>query len=178
MAARAIKNHPLLLSGATELKVGSIFLKPQEYLVPHVSNWPQNDLMRTVDGLVVGMVLWLASFVYGAIHASAWDAYFPTVVEMWLWRISSTYIAFCGGLWILLNRLAKKWTPLDNFWNRWVDGRCNWWQYAIILPLVVICGFSFFIARGYLVLEAFISLRSQPTSIYDTPSWSQAFPHF
>lgn len=35
-------------------------------LVRRVWNWPSDDLLRHVGGLVVGMVLWLACLAYGA----------------------------------------------------------------------------------------------------------------
>ena len=47
------------------------------------------------------MVLWLANFCYGGIHAAAWNDHFPSEVEKWLWRSSASYIGFCGGLWVV-----------------------------------------------------------------------------
>lgn len=59
-----------------------------------------------------------------------------------------------------------------------MDGKKAWWQYLLISTTVIFCGTSFILARMYIVLEAFVSIRQLPAAAYDTPSWSQVFPHF
>lgn len=151
---------------------------PEELLVARVQNWPWDDLLRDVGGLVVGLVLWLANFGYGAIHATAWNDYFPTQTEQWLWRSSAVYIGFCGGLWVILNYVAQAYKPLNEFWEKWMDGKKRGWQNVLIGIPVVICGASLLFARAFLVIEAFVSVRELPASAYVTPAWSQVFPHF
>ncbi|KAI4135952.1 MAG: hypothetical protein LQ341_005821 [Variospora aurantia] len=150
---------------------------PEELLVARVQNWPWDDLLRDVGGLVVGLVLWLANFGYGAIHAAAWNDHFPTTAEKWLWRSSAVYIGFCGGLWIILNYMAQAYRPLNEFWEKWMDGKKKAWQNALIGIPVVLCGASLLFARAFLVIEAFVSVRELPASAYVTPAWSQVFPH-
>ena len=152
--------------------------QPAPLVVQNVQNWPSDDLLRNFSGLMVGMVLWMLNFLYGAIHASAWNNHFPTAVEMWFWRISATYIAFCGGLWIILNYAALIYPPLNEFWERWMDGISTWFYLAVLGSAVFVCGFSFCVARGFILVEAFISVRNLSTAAYDTPSWTQIFPHF
>jgi hypothetical protein len=36
---------------------------------------------------------------------------------------------------------------------------------------------SLAMARVYIVVEAFLSLRSMPATVYETPNWPQWFPH-
>ncbi|MCJ1311237.1 hypothetical protein MMC25_004908 [Agyrium rufum] len=153
-------------------------LKAEEFLVNNVQNWPLNDLLRDVGSLGVGMMLWAASFVYGAIHAAAWNDHFPTVTEKWLWKASAVYIGFCGGLWIILNYLAQKLGSVNRFWDRWMEGQTRWCHYIIFGVPVVVCGSSFLFARVFIVVEAFINLRELPMTAYDTPNWEQVFPHF
>jgi len=155
-----------------------LHLKPEQLVADHIKNWPSNDLLRTVDGLIVGMVLWLANFCYGGIHAAAWNDHFPSVPEKWLWRASSSYIGFCGGLWVILNLLVARYRKLNDFWEHWMDGKKSWWQNFGIGVLVFICGFSLVLARFYIVLEAFLSIREMPVSAYQTPEWTDVFPHF
>lgn len=155
-----------------------LHFKSEEYLVQRVRNWPSDDLLRDVGGLVVGMVLWLACLAYGAVHLSAWNDHFPTVAEQWLWRSSSLYIGFCGGLWIVLNYLAQSFGPLNAFWEKWMDGGGRWWQNILIGIPVVVCGVSLILARAFIVIEAFISIRELPAAAYETPTWTQVFPHF
>jgi hypothetical protein len=148
----------------------------EQFLVKRVSKWPSEDLLRTVGGLV-GMILWASNLFYGGIHLTAWNYYFPTVAERWLWRSSSIYISFCGGFWIILNYMVYRLPRLNNFWDSWMDGMKGWLQDAVLGSLVMICGLSFILARGYIVLEAFVSIRQLPRAAYDTPSWSQIWPH-
>ncbi|KAI4869476.1 hypothetical protein F4820DRAFT_455816 [Hypoxylon rubiginosum] len=51
-----------------------VHFRAEQLAADHVRNWPSNDLLRSVDGLV-----------------------------LWLWRISAVYVGFCGGLWVALN---------------------------------------------------------------------------
>ena len=181
LAASAIQTYPAIkkhyLAKSHQLD-RCLHFKSEELLVPRVQNWPWDDLLRNVGGLIVGMILWLACFAYGSIHAAAWNDHFPSPVEKWIWRSSSLYIAFCGGLWIVLNYIVLSNKTLNTFWERWMDGGGKWWQNVIISIPVVICGGSLILARAFIVIEAFVSIRELPAGAYDTPTWSQVFPHF
>ena len=155
-----------------------IHFRPAPLIVENVQNWPSDDLLRNVSGLLVGVVLWTLNFLYGGIHATAWNAHFPTAAEKWLWRTSAAYIGFCGSLWIVLNYLTILYPPLNEFWERWMDGISSWFYFAVLGSLVCICGLLFIFARGFIVTEAFISIRSLEAAAYDTPDWTQVFPHF
>ncbi|KAI1393447.1 uncharacterized protein F4822DRAFT_423916 [Hypoxylon trugodes] len=144
----------------------------------HVQNWPSNDLLRNVDSLVVGMVLWLANLCYGGIHAVGWNEHFPTTAESWLWRASALYIGFCGGLWVALNLMVAKIPTLNEFWEHWMDGKKTWWQNLGLGIVVFLCGFSLVLARMFIVVEAIISIRELPAAAYQTPEWTDLFPHF
>ena len=171
----AIREHYLFHSHHEDR---CLHFRSEELLVRRVRNWPSDDLLRDVGGLVVGMVLWLACLAYGAVHLSAWNDHFPTVAEQWLWRSSSLYIGFCGGLWIVLNYLAQSFGPLNAFWEKWMDGGGRWWQNLLIGIPVLVCGVSLILARAFIVIEAFISIRELSAAAYDTPTWTQVFPHF
>lgn len=171
----AIREHHLFHSHREDR---CLHFKSEEFMVRRVRNWPSDDLLRDVGGLVVGMVLWLACLAYGAVHLSAWNDHFPTVAEQWLWRSSSLYIGFCGGLWIVLNYLAQSISQLNAFWEKWMDGGGRWWQNLLIGVPVLVCGVSLILARAFIVVEAFISIRELPAAAYDTPIWTQVFPHF
>lgn len=181
LASSAVQQYPALLDETpahSHHNGGCIHIKTEELLTCRVQNWPWDGLLRDVGGLVVGLILWLANFAYGALHAAAWNEHFPTVAEKWLWRSSSVYIGFCGGLWIVLNYAAQAYQPLNEFWEKWMDGGGRRWQNLVLGFPVCICGLSLLFARGFIVIEAFISIRSLPAAAYDTPTWSQIFPHF
>lgn len=155
-----------------------IHLRPEQLVADHIQNWPSNDLLRSVGGLIVGMVLWLANFCYGGIHAAAWNDSFPSSAEKWIWRASASYIGFCGGLWVVLNFLVGRYPRLNSFWERWMDGEKSRWQSISLGVVVFLCGFSLMLARVFIVLEAFISIRELPEGAYQTPQWTNVFPHF
>ena len=173
----AIREHHLFHSHYDD-QGQCLHFRSEELLVAHVQNWPWDDLLRNVGGLVVGMILWLACFVYGAVHIAAWNDHFPSVAEKWLWRSSSAYIGFCGGLWVVLNYGAQAYRPFNAFWEKWMDGGGRWWQNILISVPVIVCGFSLILARAFIVIEAFVSIRELPAGAYDTPTWTQVFPHF
>lgn len=157
LASEAIKTYPAIRQHYvfhSHARDRCLHFKTEELLVSRVQNWPWDDLLRSVDGLVVGMVLWLACFVYGSIHLAAWNDHFPSMLERWLWRSSSLYIAFCGGLWTLLNYITRSYKPLNAFWERWMDGGGRWWHNILISVPVVVCGFSLIFARAFIVIEA------------------------
>lgn len=180
LAASAIDTYPTIKEhylSYSHHQGQCLHFRSEEMLVSRVQNWPWDDLLRNVNGLVVGMILWLACLAYGAIHLTAWNVHFPTVAEQWLWRSSSLYIGFCGGLWIILNYLTQAYQPLNNFWDSWMDGGGTWWQNIIIGVPVIICRLSLVFARAFVVVEAFVSIRELPVGAYETPTWTQVFPH-
>ena len=155
-----------------------VHFKSQQLVASHSRNWPGDDLLRNVNGLVVGMILWLANFLYGAIHAAAWNEHFPSTAEKWLWRVSASYIGFCGGLWVALNYIVSSNPRLNEFWEKWMDGEKKWWHNVLLGTPVLICGLGLMVARVYIVVEAFLSIRELPEKAYETPTWAQIFPHF
>jgi hypothetical protein len=124
------------------------------------------------------MVLWLANFCYGGFHVAAWNNHFPTDIEKWLWRISALYIGFCGGLWVLLNFTVARWAKLNAFWEKWMDGQKGPVRSFGLGLIVFVCGFSLILARIYVVVESFVSIRELPAAAYDTLQWSELLPHF
>ncbi len=60
-----------------------------------------------------------------------------------------------------------------------MDGRSGkWWVEVGLGAVVVMCEGTFMAARAYLVVEVFASVRSLPAGAYDTPDWTEVFPHF
>ncbi|KAL7276416.1 hypothetical protein RUND412_000588 [Rhizina undulata] len=108
-----------------------------------------NDLQIAFLG-----VFWV---VYGAVHLAAWNEYFPTLIEQWMWRASSLLIIVSCPCILAIH---------------WFDDNCLA-SFGVVV-FSVLCG----AARLFLLVEAFISFRSLPLSVYETVSWSNYWPHF
>jgi len=147
-------------------------------LVTHTaSDWPHDGLVRTTGGLVMGTVLWVASIAFSAVHIAAWNAGFPSEAEAWLWRFSSMFIGFSGLLWAFLHIIAELSASL---WWTWYDimiGEASHVLTMLVTALCSMCGVIYILARAFLVVEAFVELRSLPTMAYAIPQWSVSIPH-
>lgn len=110
---------------------------------------------------VFGLVATLLPLVYGGVHLSAWNFEFPTKIELLLWKISCFGIMATVPVLFLyaIFRLLLS-----------IDARAlEFLSYPVFL--------FYILARCYLVVESFISLRSVPIGVYWTPSWLQMLPH-
>jgi hypothetical protein len=184
-AAKAIETYPVVSEGLRCLThdrkgcsaCNGFRLPMEELLVPTTADYPNDELLRRVNSLVMGVILWGATIVYGAIHTAAWNAYFPTTIEKWMWHSSSVWVAFSGVVWVSINAVAKLIPQIDRLWMRFLRRKTHWLFDAVVLLLCVVCGVAYIFSRGFLVIEAFISLRRLPVAAYETPSWLQVLPH-
>jgi hypothetical protein len=111
--------------------------------------------------------------VYGGVHLSASISRFPTYTELLLWKLSSINIIATMPVFFLLT-----------FVGSWVSKLCfryeslaeDVWATLYKLPGHLLI-FSYVVARSYLVIESFISLRALPIGAFWTPSWLQMIPH-
>lgn len=183
LAARAIHRYPALKTRLTPLqKIGcgkTVMQEPMtnELVFTSAGNWPDHSLLRDMSGFVMGTVLWSASMAYGGLHSAAWHHYFPSKPEAWLWRASSVCIAGSGLTWSVINLLAQISTSFKAYWKDVIVLRAHWTSLVGLGSLATVCGIAYLMARAFLVVEAFISLRSLPASAYETPDWAQLFPH-
>jgi hypothetical protein len=185
LAAEAVRTYPAIVLRFAAKPSGEArticrdWLEPltEELVTRSAANWPAEDLLRGTGGLVMGMVLWFASMAYGGVHIAAWDDYFPSTVEAWMWRSSSICITFSGLLWLVINLLAHLSKPLDAYWDRVLALQAHWTSYLVLGTLCSICGVAHAFARIFLVVEAFISIRQLPRGAYATPDWTEIIPH-
>ncbi|GAM83422.1 hypothetical protein ANO11243_014100 [Dothideomycetidae sp. 11243] len=141
------------------------------------NDWPHDGLLRTTGGLTMGTTLWAASVVFSAIHIAAWNSSFPSDIEAWLWRASALYVGFSGLLWAFLHVIADS---SARVWWMWYDIMVGDASRLVVYPLVVlcsVCGASYVLARGYLIIEGYIELRSLLVGTFNTPQWTVAIPH-
>ncbi|KAJ5528185.1 hypothetical protein N7513_012344 [Penicillium frequentans] len=115
----------------------------------------------------------LFNLLYGGGHLAAWNAYFPTSSERWLWRISAlalTTVPAWGALWILwwmgVRSHRQMFYPIRN-------GDLD----IIAAPMFFTVMMIYTVARCYFVVESLASLRLLPADAYQTVSWTSVIPH-
>ena len=184
LAAEALHNHPALQSRikARETIVNDTqmqWLQPvtEELLDESIGNWASSNLLRSMSGFVMGMVLWSASMVCGGVHAAAWHGHFPSRTEAILWRFSSVCIPSSGFTWIMINLLARISNHFKAYWKNVETLRAHWTSLVPLGTLAALCGLAYVLARVYLVVEAFISLRKLPAAAYDSLQWTELIQH-
>lgn len=149
----------------------------EELVDESIGNWATGNLLRDISGFVMGMVVWFASMAYGGVHATAWNGHFPSRIEMWLWRASSICIAGSGLTWIMINMLARTFRGFKSYWVKVESLRAHWTGLVGLGSLATLCGLAYLLARIFLVVEAFISLRKLPAAAFETLEWTQLIPH-
>lgn len=120
--------------------------------------------------LLVAMVL---PAIYGGIHLAALSFDFPSWVESQLWLYSGLYIALGLPIWQVMAWFMVIYevspSPLGRFHRR------VWQTIRSILGRLFLLGYA--MARTYLIVESFCSLRHVPIGVYWTPAWLEMIPH-
>ncbi|WQF77223.1 hypothetical protein CDEST_02237 [Colletotrichum destructivum] len=175
----------------TSVPTVGVFLGETDYLVPHIVNFPSLSNLGlgqvNIHRDVLRSVLALTAAAYGGLHLSGWFDHFPTDVEKKLWAVSSLVIA-CSGVVLWIFFLARQlWPRFDVFVSGAAPGarlagtsyyhQKLWMKKAksAVLGSILVL---FAAARVFLVVEAFVNLREAPKALYETPEWSDFFPHF
>jgi hypothetical protein len=87
---------------------------------------------------------------FGALHLASWDIAFPTVYELWIWRVSAIVSMVAMLVFMQFQKVVL----------RWAD------------PVTVICMISaglYLLSRIGAMVEAFSTLRGSDPAIYMTP---------
>ncbi len=119
--------------------------------------------------------------LYGGAHLSAWSAHFPTVTEMWFWRVISLLLTVAAPAFVLGPMLpvpAHVFRGAQFGRKRWLLVRYVYSFCVDLLALTGAAGVGFgACGRIFFLIEAFISLRSPPEGTYRTVSWTKFIPH-
>lgn len=181
LALDALEAHPHLRCRLESLRrlldTAASDYQPQVMLQERASNWPTKGSIPPYKGTFVGMALWFASIAFGAVHVAAWNEYFPSLIEKWLWRSSSLYLAWAGSVWLticFLGTISKRFLAI---WDTCLTGRAGTGVYVCLVPVCTICGLAYAFARVFLVVESIVSLREMPPKMYWNPNWPQVIPH-
>lgn len=125
---------------------------------------------------------WYTSgFIYGGLHALAWNASFHSFVEKVIWRLSSLIIVTSapvidGSLRPISYIISRRDRESEEH-RRSCTG--IWLSIALfsLKAIVYIDLAAYFLARLYLIVECFISLTHSPFGVYEVPFWSNYLPH-
>ncbi|KAK0667508.1 hypothetical protein QBC41DRAFT_338351 [Cercophora samala] len=175
------------------------FFGETDYLAPHVVNFP--SLHKLSLGQVnihrdrLRAVLAATAAAYGALHCSAgfnnFEVFsFVTEAERILWIVSALIITASGVLlWGFFS--ARQYWPGFDGWVSGVNpsmpitlvgktgrGGGGWMRGVGRRSGVYLVLGGFVLARVYLVVEAFVSLRRAPRGLYETVEWTEVLPHF
>ena len=109
--------------------------------------------------LVTESLFVLSPALFGAIHVAAWNISFLSTVEQWLWRGSALYCCIAGILFTVVAFLTfsaedRSWISEDM-------------EYVIDSTAFWIIGSVYVIARIFMIVEVFLSLRALPQSAYE-----------
>ena len=105
-------------------------------------------------------------FIVGAIHLGTWNIALPSDIEMWMWRSSAILCILCGIVWLLL-------ALPDQYEHRSASG----WDHHLAEISFHVIRIVYPIARFYMIIQVFLSLRALPASAYQSVDWSTFVPH-
>ncbi|KAJ6565530.1 hypothetical protein DFH09DRAFT_1473605 [Mycena vulgaris] len=101
--------------------------------------------------------------IFGAIHGAAWNADFPSTSEMWMWRACSLMVAaipvFLPALVILIGTVENDALKMS---------------FAVMFIVGIL---TYIIARLFIIILPFTTLRTFPPSVFTDVNWSVYIPH-
>ena len=129
-------------------------------------------------GLIAALTICM---FYGAAHATAWGFTFPTGIERLLWRISCidtiagviSLLAFFSIV-VFHHEHGYK-LLLKSFFSR--EPGIMPLLYRLVTVIGVINFPIWILARLYIIIETFISLRYVQSGVYMTVEWTDYIPH-
>ncbi|KAF8460163.1 hypothetical protein BDZ91DRAFT_664718 [Kalaharituber pfeilii] len=138
-------------------------------------------------------LVWMAvlTAVYGSLHLIPWNSHFPTALERDLWRASCCVIAagVLGSWLVIAVAYAVYAYPITIFYDvcrYWFlpsrgylerSGLIPWDYFSILMVQFVVLP-TYTLARAFVFIEGFASLRSLPQGACDTVPWTEFWPHF
>ena len=115
----------------------------------------------------LGWLMLAYPIFFGAIHAASWNTVLPSVIELWMWRSSAV---ICIGIVILYYLVLSFAFLIERLFSMKED-------HMFIALVTLFPVLLYIVARLFMIVEVFVSLRALPLSAYDSISWSDAVPH-
>ncbi|KAJ7130525.1 hypothetical protein C8R44DRAFT_850378 [Mycena epipterygia] len=126
------------------------------------------DEASTDDFLPPFLIELLVGTIFGAIHCAAWNADFRSAVEMWMWRSSSSLVAGIPAALALLCAFYE--SPA-------AGGRIGQTLDPIFGTIIMVLIPLYVIARLFLIIISFTSMRALPTGAFIDIDWNIYIPH-
>ena len=133
----------------------------------------------TVREMLYGV---LVELIYFGIHLAAWNFTFPTRTEQILWRVASLQLLGVLLFYLLIITLGTYFYReiarilfggVSNSMLGVAALAPKWLLFVAYYPVIIAYGS----ARTYVLLEAFVSLRAFPLSVYASIDWADFIPH-
>jgi hypothetical protein len=128
--------------------------------------YPPSPSINSKSGRIVLFATPAIAMVFGAIHCFAWPLAFPSEPERILWRVNSVVITSAPIFAALLVAVAG----LD--FDFFLGGLT-----LVSVCLGLFCMFAYPIARTFLLVLPFLSLRALPAEAYLSVHWTTLIPH-
>jgi len=166
-SARAVRRWQLAVKAADYPPMsdaGRIYFAEGLYFVERISDFSTGYGHTILSFVLVAMF----SAVYGGVHAAfGWLHQFPSQLEGFAWRISCVILALLGSFMVAVIRRTAKRESLFKF----DETCCALWIVPSLVPIF------YLLARLFLVVEAFASMRCVEAGVYTQVSWAQLIPH-
>ena len=134
---------------------------------------PDQIVQFILNSPILLILLLVLPAVYGGIHLSVSTTRFPTDIEKLLWQVSSIVIIATMPVFFILTFVGSSISRM--FFEYESVGESSFATVYKLPGHILLLGYV--VARSYLVVESFISLRAVPIGTYWTPSWLQMIPH-
>ncbi|KAK3946639.1 hypothetical protein QBC32DRAFT_374790 [Pseudoneurospora amorphoporcata] len=118
---------------------------------------------RASSTKLFALTLAVFSVLFSGIHMAAWNYSFLSSAEAWIWRGSSlalTVLGLCLSLLYTQNKLGPG------------SGLLTPWGWIFLINIVL-----YPLVRTMMLGVALASFRKVPARLYETPSWTQYWPH-
>ncbi|KAF7369970.1 hypothetical protein MSAN_00626900 [Mycena sanguinolenta] len=149
--------------GAIGAQYGDRYDPLSSVSVPSFWSTENNEEFESVTSADILLVL--VGAMFGAVHCAAWNAIFPTLAEMWIWRTSSLVIVVIPGLTALFVLMAMS----DSDRLKRVS-KAGGTTALLTIPIYIA-------ARLILIILPLAELRSLPASAFVDVNWSTYIPH-